>query len=86
MHSGGLVGVVDIDECARGSHRCEQVCINNEGSYVCSCFNHHTLLSNLKNCLGKSLSDKIDKTTAMDDYSGLSLSKVIASCLLLSIL
>ncbi|CAH3164361.1 unnamed protein product [Pocillopora meandrina] len=30
---------VDIDECVRGLHRCgaQQTCVNNDGSYVCTC-------------------------------------------------
>eukprot|EP00213_Chloropicon_mariensis_P006548 CAMPEP_0197471192 /NCGR_PEP_ID=MMETSP1309-20131121/2084_1 /TAXON_ID=464262 /ORGANISM="Genus nov. species nov., Strain RCC998" /LENGTH=698 /DNA_ID=CAMNT_0043008705 /DNA_START=311 /DNA_END=2407 /DNA_ORIENTATION=+ len=40
---------VDIDECARGEHECDQVCINTDPrhsaglAYVCGCFDGYTL-------------------------------------------
>lgn len=27
----------DVDECDRGTHTCQQICSNTEGSYECSC-------------------------------------------------
>lgn len=27
----------DIDECLDGSHMCDQICINEPGSYKCEC-------------------------------------------------
>ena len=32
-----LLFTVDVDECMDGSAQCQQVCVNNEGSYQCSC-------------------------------------------------
>ena len=32
----------DIDECALGIDTCEQICSNNPGSFVCSCFPGYT--------------------------------------------
>ena len=28
---------VDIDECKLGTSRCQQLCINEDGSYTCDC-------------------------------------------------
>ena len=28
---------IDVDECLKGSHVCQQVCSNHEGNYSCSC-------------------------------------------------
>lgn len=27
----------DIDECVLGTHKCDQLCVNTEDSYICSC-------------------------------------------------
>ena len=27
----------DVDECLEGSHICQQVCLNHEGNYSCTC-------------------------------------------------
>lgn len=27
----------DVDECATGQHKCEQHCVNTDGSYECEC-------------------------------------------------
>ena len=32
-----LTHPTDIDECADGTHHCDQICINTLGSYTCSC-------------------------------------------------
>lgn len=29
--------LLDIDECAERSAKCEQICENTEGSFICSC-------------------------------------------------
>ena len=42
----------DIDECSEGTSGCEQVCINNDGSYSCSCYAEYALAPNLHICLG----------------------------------
>ncbi|KAK6927731.1 Protein kinase domain [Dillenia turbinata] len=31
------LGCQDIDECAEGTHQCEEICTNTPGSYRCSC-------------------------------------------------
>jgi hypothetical protein len=38
-HGQGAYGCYDIDECSRGSHRCNDnaSCFNNSGAYVCEC-------------------------------------------------
>lgn len=43
---------VDINECATGRHSCQQVCINNVGSYTCSCEYGYALHSNGFDCEG----------------------------------
>ena len=41
----------DIDECSSDTtHNCEQVCVNSEGSYTCSCNDGFTLQSDLQSC------------------------------------
>jgi len=38
--------LLDIDECKSSSlTNCEQICVNNEGSYLCACFDGYQLNS-----------------------------------------
>ncbi|KAL1819123.1 hypothetical protein ACET3Z_013992 [Daucus carota] len=47
-------GCQDINECER-NHDCEQLCINTNGTYSCSCeHGHYTDPSDLKRCIVKS--------------------------------
>ena len=39
----------DIDECST-DHVCEQICVNNDGSYTCECRDGYSLDRNGKNC------------------------------------
>ena len=41
---------IDINECAQGTHRCEQKCRNTAGSYTCSCNSGYTLESDGQSC------------------------------------
>ena len=43
---------VDIDECATGSHQCNQNCGNTNGSYLCYC-NSGYELHNATTCVGR---------------------------------
>ena len=44
---------VDVNECALGIHNCEQLCINTQASYRCSCRSGYSLSSNGRSCSGK---------------------------------
>ena len=37
---------LDVDVCADGSHNCEHVCQNTNGSYTCSCLAGYELSDN----------------------------------------
>lgn len=41
----------DIDECARGTHKCAQICNNIDGSYTCDCNARYVLGADKKQCL-----------------------------------
>ena len=41
---------IDVDECAEGSSGCEQLCINTNGSFSCSCYGGYELNSDNKTC------------------------------------
>ena len=45
---------VEIDECASGSHGCEQTCTNTMGSYTCGCQLGYELHSDGRKCEGLS--------------------------------
>lgn len=43
----------DIDECQEDTDGCSQLCINNDGSFTCSCNSGYRLKSDKKTCEGK---------------------------------
>ena len=43
---------VDINECAIGSHGCQQACINTMGAFRCGCYIGYDLNDDLKTCSG----------------------------------
>ena len=45
--------VTDIDECFEGISGCSQYCVNNVGSYYCTCDNGYLLNSDQHTCDGK---------------------------------
>ena len=48
---------LDVNECTDNNGDCEQICVNNEGSYSCSCKNGYSLNSNGRNCSGNNRFD-----------------------------
>ena len=42
----------DVNECTDNNGGCEHSCVNNEGSYSCSCKSGYSLNINGKNCSG----------------------------------
>ena len=43
---------LDVDECALGSHSCQQTCVNLVGGYSCGC-NHGYVSNSYYTCRGK---------------------------------
>ena len=43
----------DIDECDEDISGCNQVCTNQDGSYVCSCYSGYRLDDNQHSCIGQ---------------------------------
>ena len=41
-----------MDECIPG-HPCEQLCVNDEGSFHCECLSNYTLATDNKSCKGR---------------------------------
>ncbi|KAI6071808.1 Matrilin-3 [Aix galericulata] len=39
-----------VDVCAPGKHECDQICVSNNGSYVCECYEGYTLNPDKKTC------------------------------------
>lgn len=44
--------VLDKDECKTPSHGCQQKCLNEHGSYSCTCLDGYQLNSDNKTCSG----------------------------------
>ena len=55
MYEGCVLisALVDINECAEGTHQCDQNCHNNVGSYACSCNTGYRLNSDDRACDGE---------------------------------
>uniref|UniRef100_A0A663ML99 Matrilin-3 n=1 Tax=Athene cunicularia TaxID=194338 RepID=A0A663ML99_ATHCN len=39
-----------VDTCAPGRHECDQICVSNNGSYVCECYEGYALNPDKKTC------------------------------------
>lgn len=48
-----IFSLPEIDECATGTHGCEQICINTVGGYKCDCKLGYELHSDGKKCEGQ---------------------------------
>uniref|UniRef100_A0A8C5T320 Matrilin 3 n=1 Tax=Malurus cyaneus samueli TaxID=2593467 RepID=A0A8C5T320_9PASS len=53
-----------VDMCVPGRHECDQICVSNNGSYVCDCYEGYTLNPDKKTCSG--FFSEPCLTTAMD--------------------
>lgn len=47
---------LDQNECLNGNNNCTHVCINTNGSYICSCNSGYVLGSDNNTCYGEQLS------------------------------
>ena len=48
-----IILLIDIDECALGTHQCAQNCSNAVGSYTCSCRTGYRLSSDRQTCISE---------------------------------
>ncbi|XP_071404247.1 matrilin-3 [Pithys albifrons albifrons] len=44
-----------VDRCAPGRHECDQICVSNNGSYLCDCYEGYTLNPDKKTCSAKDI-------------------------------
>ncbi|CAD5218412.1 unnamed protein product [Bursaphelenchus okinawaensis] len=49
-HGFQLEFVKEIDECLSGANKCDQICINQIGGYVCQCYNGYKLHDDRYSC------------------------------------
>ena len=47
-----IIFSIDVDECSKGSHNCDQICTNTDGSFTCSCEPGFKLSTDRKSCIG----------------------------------
>ena len=45
--------LTDIDECTLNTDDCDQLCVNDIGSYHCECYSGYFRDNNLSSCVGK---------------------------------
>ena len=53
FHIFRFIFIVDRDECNAGTHDCQQKCVNEYGSFSCSCFYGYQLNNDKKTCSGE---------------------------------
>ena len=44
--------IADIDECVDNTTLCDQICVNTDGSYFCSCMGGYALVQERNQCKG----------------------------------
>ena len=49
----------DIDECARNTDNCDQLCVNLNGTYKCACRPGYTLNANERKCDGEYIKEVV---------------------------
>ena len=54
-----LLCIIDINECAEGTHTCQHDCTNVLGSFNCSCRTGFSLASNGFSCNGKNVDNNV---------------------------
>lgn len=54
--------MIDINECNNIPSPCGDVCTNTDGSYTCSCSNHHERVNDDGDCVGKEVLHNYSKT------------------------
>lgn len=47
--------LTDVDECSEDIHDCEQLCLNNNGSFSCNCEIGYRIDQNGRTCNGMDL-------------------------------
>ena len=58
--TGHLPDITDVNECGDGNKGgCSDVCINEAGSYECSCYPGYTLASDGHTCNGQHISSEV---------------------------
>ena len=48
-----VTSFIDIDECSSGNGGCQQICVNTNGSYHCTCQTGFSLNTDNSSCSGK---------------------------------
>ena len=47
------MGYADIDECSLNDTLCQQICVNTDGDYFCSCMDGYRLIEGTNQCEGE---------------------------------
>ena len=47
-----LYNYVDANECSDSTHNCDQICINTNGGFNCSCVQGYALMNDWRSCEG----------------------------------
>ena len=68
----------DINECSEGTHRCAHTCINEGGSYSCSCQSGYQLTSDGRGCMD--VNECSDGTDACDQICTNTIGSYTCSC------
>ena len=44
--------IIDVNECELGTDNCDQLCIDDLGSYHCGCYNGYLIDNDSSSCVG----------------------------------
>ena len=47
-----LLLYIDIDECVLNIDNCDQMCVNELGSYRCECYSGYSRVNDILRCIG----------------------------------
>ena len=73
-----MVIILDVDECAEDLDGCAQTCMNEVGSYSCSCLSGYQLASDRHGCVD--VDECADGTDACDQICTNSFGSYTCSC------
>ena len=61
VHCTKLLTYSDIDECTLNIDDCDQLCVNDNGSYHCECYDGYFRDNNSASCVGKCIAKYVAK-------------------------
>ena len=71
----------DIDECAEGSDGCAHICVNEVGSYSCSCHSGYQLANDGRGCAEEDIDECAEDTSNCSQICTNTIGSYSCSCI-----